>query len=174
MRNFWFRLVMLTGLVLPLAGCGYHVAGKGTNLPTTVHTIAIPVFTNQTHTYRIETILTNAVVREFNSRTNFRIVADSRGADAILRGYVLTAQTTPVTYDSTNGRASTALVTVTMNVNLYDRDGKVLYRNNNYLFREEYQISREISSFFDEESPALDRLSRDFARSLVSNVLEAY
>ena len=53
-------------------------------------------------------------------------------------------------------------------------DGKVLWQNQNYTFREQYQISREVSSFFEESDPALERLSLDFARTLVSNVLEAY
>jgi hypothetical protein len=49
-----------------------------------------------------------------------------------------------------------------------------LWQNQNYTFREQYQISREVSSFFEESDPALERLSLDFARTLVSNVLEAY
>ncbi len=154
--------------------CGYHTAGKGSQLPTSVHTLAVPTFVNPTQTYRIETLLTAAVVREFNTRTNYRVVSDPKDADAILRGVVVTATTAPVTYDSQTGRASTGLVTVTMKVTLIDRNSRVLYENQNYLFREQYQISREISSFFEEESPALARMSTDFARQLVSNVLEAY
>jgi hypothetical protein len=65
-------------------------------------------------------------------------------------------------------------VTVTVAVKMVARDGKVLYENPNYVFREQYQVSREITSFFEEESPALQRLSGDFARTLVSNILEAY
>jgi len=42
------------------------------------------------------------------------------------------------------------------------------------VFREQYQVSQELSSFFEEDSPALGRLSRDFAKTLVSNVLEGY
>ena len=59
-------------------------------------------------------------------------------------------------------------------VTLTDRQGKVLYENPSYLFREEYQVSRELSSFFEEDSPALERLSREFARTLISNVLEGF
>jgi hypothetical protein len=65
-------------------------------------------------------------------------------------------------------------VVVTARVTLTDRHGKVLYQNPSYLFREEYQVSRELSSFFEEDSPALERLSREFARTLVSNVLEGF
>jgi hypothetical protein len=42
------------------------------------------------------------------------------------------------------------------------------------VFREQYQVSQELSSFFEEDSPAMSRLSRDFAQTLVSNVLEGF
>jgi outer membrane lipopolysaccharide assembly protein LptE/RlpB len=157
-----------------LTACGYHTAGKAALIPPDVRTIAIPSFVNQTQTYRIETILTEAVVREFNTRTKYRIVSDPADADAVLRGAVLSTQLAPVTYDSNTGRASSALVTVTMKVTLFGKDGRVLYQNSDFTFREQYQVSRELSSFFEEEEPAVDRLTRDFARTLVSNVLEMY
>lgn len=175
-RQAWI-FAALTALALGLSatsGCGYRVAGKGDRIPTTVKTIAIPMFVNQTSTKRIEALLTDAVVREFNTRSRFRIVSDPKGADAVLKGAILTAQLAPVTYDSQTGRASTGLVTVTMKMTLVDKDGKVLYDNQGYLFREQYQISRELSSFFEEEDPAAKRLARDFARTLVSDVLEAF
>jgi outer membrane lipopolysaccharide assembly protein LptE/RlpB len=157
------------------SGCGYHTSGKGANLPIQIHTLAVPAFVNQTHAYRVEQILTAAVVRELTTRTQYRIVNQESGdVDATLHGTVMQTQTAPVTYDSTTGRASTSLVTVTMKVSLVDHKGKVIYENPNYVFRDEYQISRELPSFFDEESPALDRLSRDFARTLVSNILEGF
>jgi hypothetical protein len=61
-----------------------------------------------------------------------------------------------------------------MRVSLVDRQGKAIFDNQNYMFRDQYQVSRELSSFFQEEGPAMQRLSTQFARTLVSNVLEAY
>ncbi len=171
------HLALLVVLVLALAAtsCGYKTSAKATRLPSTLHTIAIPAFVNQTQTYRIEQILTGAVVREFVSRTNYRVVNDdTSAADAVLRGTVVSTELAPVTYDSRTGRASSGLVTVHMRVSLVDRQGKVLFENQDYTFREQYQISREISSFFEEESPAIDRMSRDFARTLVAGILEAW
>jgi outer membrane lipopolysaccharide assembly protein LptE/RlpB len=169
------RSVVALLLVL-LTGCGYH-AGTGTAARTlpAVHTLAVPAFTNQTKTYRVEQILTSAVVRELTTRTQYKIVNDADPeADATLKGFVVATQTTPVTYDSQTGRASSSLVTVTMKVSLVDKKGAILFEDPSYVFREEYQISSQVSSFFEEESPALDRLSRDFARSLVSTVLEGF
>ncbi len=158
-----------------LSACGYHTAGRAVRLPEQVQTIAVPAFANKTQTYRLEQVLTAAVVREFSTRTRYRIATDaSDSADATLRGTVVGTGTSPLTFDAQTGRASSVLVTVNLRVQLVDRKGTVLYQNPNYTFREEYQVSREIASFFEEDSAALDRLARDFARTLVSNILEAY
>jgi outer membrane lipopolysaccharide assembly protein LptE/RlpB len=173
-RAAFFLGTVLLCLLLTSA-CGYHTAGHAVTVPDNVRTIAVPAFVNQTHTYEIDQMLTKAVVREMITRTHYRIVnqADD-GADATLRGTVLSTATSPLTYDSTTGRASSVLVVVTMKVAFTDRQGKVLYENPAYLFREQYQVSRELNSFFEEDSPALQRLSREFARTLVSNILEGF
>ncbi|MFI5111566.1 MAG: LPS assembly lipoprotein LptE [Terriglobales bacterium] len=173
LRNIIIAALLLIA-TMSLA-CGYHTTTHYVRLPDSVHTIAVPAFTNQTQNYRVEQVLTSAVVREFVTRTKFRIISEpSDDADATLRGTVTTMQLAPLTYDSQTGRASSALVTVTMRVSLVDRKGTVLFDQPNYTFREQYQVSRELTSFFEEDSPAVDRLSRDFARTLVSNILEAY
>jgi len=168
------RSVALAFLILLSTGCGYHTAGKANLLPSDLRTISVPAFVNQTQTYKIEQLLTAAVVQEFSTRTTYRIVTQPDSADAVLRGTVLTTSTTPLTYDSKTGRAASVLVIVSMSVSLKDSQGKVLYQNPSYVFREQYQVSQELSSFFEEDSPAFQRLSREFARTLVSNVLEAF
>ncbi|HET7871829.1 MAG TPA: LPS assembly lipoprotein LptE [Terriglobales bacterium] len=168
-------IAALSLFTLLTASCGYHTTTHYVRLPDSVHAIAVPAFTNQTQSYRVEQVLTSAVVREFVTRTKFRILSETKDdADAILHGSITTMQLAPLTYDSQTGRASSALVTVTMRVSLVDRKGAVLFDNPNYTFREQYEVSRELTSFFEEDSPAVDRLSRDFARTLVSNILEAY
>jgi len=162
-------------LALMLAGCGYHTAGHATRLPASLHTIAVPVFINQTQTYRIEQVLTRDVVREFLSRTHYKIMNDpGRTADAVLKGTVISAQAAPLTYDAQTGRISSAIVTVSMKISLADHQGRVFFENQNYTFRQQYQVSSEQNSFFEEEAPALQRISQDFARSLVSDILEAF
>jgi outer membrane lipopolysaccharide assembly protein LptE/RlpB len=159
-----------------LGSCGYHTAGaQAARLPTDIKTLAIPAFTNKTQTYKVEQQITAAVVREMMTRTKYRVVYDdTSGADATLRGVVTQTELSPLTYDSLTGRASSAIVVVHLDVALVDSKGKMLYSNPNYLFREQYQVSREISSFFEEQSPAMQRLARDVAKTLVSDILESY
>ena len=168
------RPVAAMFLCFALAGCGYHAEGKADLLPTDLRTIAIPAFQNQTQTYKIEQRLTEAVVHEFLGRSRYRIVNTPQGADAILRGTVTQSYVYPVTYDTQTGRVATVAVTIGASVTLTDRDGHILYSNARYTFRDQYQLSRDIASFFQEETPALDRMSRDFARTLVSNILEGF
>jgi outer membrane lipopolysaccharide assembly protein LptE/RlpB len=156
-------------------GCGYHTAGHAVQLPENVRTIAVPAFVNETSNYRIEQLLTSSVVREFTTRTHYHILNDaSEAADATLRGTVLSTSASPLTYNSTTGQAASVLVVVSMKVALTDRQGKVLYQNPSYLFREQYEVSQDLASFFEEDSPAFRRLSQDFARTLVSNILEGF
>jgi hypothetical protein len=91
-----------------------------------------------------------------------------------LHGAVISTSATPLTYNSSTGQAASVLVVVSMNVSLTDRSGKVLYQNPAYLFREQYEVSQDLASFFEEDSPAYRRLSQDFARTLVSNILEGF
>lgn len=158
-----------------LSGCGYHVAGRASRIPPNIKTIAVVTFENQTARYRIEQRLTQAVVREFLARTGYRIVSDPAAADAVLRGQVTGIETAAVLFDAATGRATTMLVTVHLKVSLEDHATKaILYRNDNFLFRQPYEISTDVSSFFEEQDPALGRLARDFAASLVSAILENF
>jgi outer membrane lipopolysaccharide assembly protein LptE/RlpB len=170
-----FRRAACLALLLASTGCGYHTAGHTAQLPENVKTIAVPAFVNETTTYRIEQLLTSSVVREFTTRTHYHILNDpGEAADATLRGTVLSASSSPLTYNSATGQAASVLVVVSMRVSLTDRQGKVLYQNPSYLFREQYEVSQDLASFFEEDSPAFRRLSQDFARTLVSNILEGF
>jgi hypothetical protein len=57
---------------------------------------------------------------------------------------------------------------------LNSRDGKVLYENKNYVFRQQYQSTTDLPTFLQENPAALDRLSRAFARALVADILESF
>ena len=157
------------------SSCGYHVAGRGNALPQEWKVIAIPALKNKTSNYRIEQRFTQALVREMISRTNYHVVPEEKDADAVLEGEVSSLQTTPVLFDPVTTRATLMLVTISLRVRLIDRSsGKPVYQNTKLTFRNEYEISTDIPSFFQEEGPGLDRMARDFARTVVSSVLEKF
>jgi outer membrane lipopolysaccharide assembly protein LptE/RlpB len=157
------------------SGCGYHVVGRTNTLPADIHTIAVPAFVNKTQHYRIEQRMTEAVVREFLAGSRYRVVSNPADGDAILHGEVTQLESIPVVFDPVTGHATTMLIQVHLHVVLEQPSGgKILYRNDNFLFRQEYQITSDITSFFDEQDPAFDRMAHDFATRLVADILENF
>ena len=171
-----------------VSSCGYRVGGTATRLPPGLKVIAVPAFVNDTNRYRIEQRMTEAVVHEFLARTKYRIVPTESSADAVLHGEIISLEVAPAVFNTpissptltpsqstTTGQATTMLVTVRMKVRLEERETKqVLYQNDNYLFREPYEISTDPSTFFDEQGPALGRMSSDVASRLVADILENF
>jgi len=165
-------------LALPMsltAGCGYHALGAATHLPPDVHTLAVPQFATNTEAYHTETVVTDAVIREFAVRTKYRVTPrEDADADALLRGTILSQTVTPLTYNSSTQQSTSFFVTLVVSVSLTGRDGRVLYENKNYTYRQQYQSTADLPSFFEENPAAVQRMSREFARQLVADVLEGF
>ena len=158
-----------------LSSCGYHIAGKGDLVPKTVHTIAIPAFSNITTRYKLTDHLPEAISREFITRTHYQIVNDPNQADAVLRGSIINYVAYPTIIDQATGRASGLQVNVTLQITLTERaTGKVIYSRPSFEAHQRYELSINANTYFEESDAALDRLARDVARDLVSSILENF
>lgn len=165
----------LLAVVFCLTGCAYHTVNSAAHLPSTVHTLAIPTFRNTTQAFHTDATFTQAVVREFTNRTDYRIVAGSDpNADATLQGTITNFIIYPLTYDNTSGQTSSYLVQISAHLRLTDRQGKVLWDNGSYTFRQQYEQTQDLASFIQEDSAATRRLANDFAQAAVADVLEAF
>ena len=168
-------LFLALGVLTFLLSCGYKVAGRGERLPPDIKTIAVPIFVNQSPTFRIEAKLAGSISRELLERTKFQITPNPAGADAVLKGTVKEVTRGVITFDLTTGRASSLQIQVITDVKLEDlHSHKVVYANPNFVFREQYQVSETTSGLFEEDQAALDRLSRDVARTFVTELLENF
>jgi outer membrane lipopolysaccharide assembly protein LptE/RlpB len=166
---------LLFAVLAGLSGCGYHTLGAATHLPPDVHTLSVPVFQTRTEIYGTESAMTDAVIREFAARTRFRVTPSSNeNADAVLHGTILKEVVSPLTYNSVTQQSSSFLITIIVSVTLNGRDGRVLYQNDNYTFRQQYQSTTDLPTFLEEDPAAVERLSREFARQLVADVLEGF
>ena len=170
-------LLLLAGTV----GCGYHQVGSVSPMAPNVRTLAVPIFQSKVQAYKTETVFTQAVVQELNTRTKYRVLTSSGNgtftgagteADATLRGTILTETVAPLTYDPASGQTSSYLITVTAQVVMTAHDGAVLYRNDAFAWREQYQSTQDLSSFVQEDSAAVRRMAKDFGQALVSELLE--
>jgi outer membrane lipopolysaccharide assembly protein LptE/RlpB len=161
--------------LLSTSGCGYHTLGAATHLPPDIKTLAVPVFATRTEASGTEQALTEAVIREFTARTRFHVTPDAGDdADAVLHGTILKQTTTPLTYNAATQQSSSFVITIVASVTLTAHDGKILYENRNYVFREQYQSTTNLPTFIQEDPAAIQRLSSQFARQLVADVLEGF
>ena len=158
-----------------LSSCGYHVGGKSDLLPKSIQTIAIPPFKNLTGRYKLADRLAAAITREFIARTRYQIITDPSQADAVLTGTILNFTAYPTIFDPATGRAAGVQIQVNIQLTLSERaTGKILFTRPNYDFRERYEVSVDQTQYFEESGQALERLSRDVARTLLSSILEAF
>ena len=165
----------MAAMVLPAASCGYRIAGRTDLLPSTIRTIAIPTFANLTNRYKLSERLPAAIAREFLTRTRYSVVANPDEADAVLTGAVLNYMSFPGVSDPRTGRSTAIQISVILQLQLAERStGKLLYNRPGIEFRQRYEVSVDQTTYLEESDIALDRLSRDVARTLVSSVLEAF
>jgi hypothetical protein len=161
-------------MALAFVGCGYHVGPQVSTMPKDVHTIAIPQFKNNTVQYKISGYMSEAISREFISRTHYAVVADPAQADATLYGTIMLYSSGATVSDPTTGRGTGAQVTVQLQIRLVGKDGKVIFQRPNFSFQDRYEIAINPGQYIDESQATLSRLSRDVARDVVSAVLENF
>ena len=167
--------VLALFLAIAAAGCGYHVSGHGDTLPKTLKTVCVLQFGNNTVRYKLARLLPADVSRELLSRTKYALVPDLNEADAVLTGGLVNYFAFPIVIDQATGRATAVQVITVINITLTERaTGKVLYTRQGFEVRERYQIAGDPAQYFDESGTAMERVSRDVARAVVSGILEGF
>jgi hypothetical protein len=155
------------------------LAGRGAFLPAHIQTIGVPLFGNTTTFYQIEQVITEKVRSEFIGRGRYRVVPDRAGVDAVLEGQIVSVTVAPVSFTSQQ-LASRYLLTLVARVTFRDLvTDKILWENPSVTLREEYDVATgggatDPTTFFGQHANALQRIAEDFARSVVSAILEAF
>jgi len=179
MRRRLLSAAVLAAAVLPLHGCGYALAGRGSFLPAYIRTIGIPQFGNTTSFENVEQILTERVRSEFIGRGRYTVLPQSTGVDAVLTGEITGITITPASFTEQQ-QASRYNITVTARLEFRDlKTNNLLWNNPALIYREEYQAAQgtdalDPNAFFGQEADALERVATEFARSVVSAILEAF
>ena len=157
-----------------LGGCGYHLVGHSSTLPPGIQAIGIPPFVNRTNRPELEQRVTEHVIDEFTTRGRVRILPSEEGAQAVLRGEILSYTMTPVVI-SEQGRATRYEIMITAHATLSETaTDRVLWEDNHFLFRQQYDVATQPEAFIDQEIVAIDLVAGDFSRSIVTSILEGF
>ncbi len=173
--------MVLAVAALASSSCGYALAGRGSFLPDTIKVIGIPEFTNKTTFYQLEQVLTDKVRSEFIGRGKYKVLPQDSDVDAVLRGDISSISIAPSVFNEAQ-QATRYVITVSANIEFRDlKTDKVLWQNPAMVFREDYDVATggggtitDPSVFFGQESNALERVATDFAKTVVSAILEAF
>lgn len=169
----------IVALAIMTAGCGYALAGRGSSLPAHIRVIGVPLFKNTTPVFDLDRTMTERVRTELIGRGKYRVQPAAAGADAVIEATITSATLTPSARDQ-NRQASRYDITITASVSFKDlKTGKEIWANPGLSFRDEYAIinatsANDVAAFFGQETNAVARLAADFARTVVSAMLEAF
>jgi hypothetical protein len=172
-------LCLVAAGVLATTGCGYALSGRGSFLPAHIQIVGVPAFTNNTSVFEIDRVLTDRVRTEFASRGKYRIQPDIANVDAILTGTIVNVRLNNTGITAANQASRISLI-VTAAFEFRDvRDNRVLWTAGAMQFREEYEPTSatggtDPTAFFGQNTNAMERLAQNFARSLVTSILEAF
>lgn len=161
-------------------GCGYVLAGRGQYLPSYISAIGVPLFANTTPTPLIDQIFTNKVRTEFQNRGQYRVVTGDTGADGLVKGTITGLGAAPVAFTASQ-LARRLRINVVLAVSFEDlRQKKILWENPALSFADEYELASpgslgtDAGAFIGQETAVIDRLGDDFARNVVTSILEAF
>ena len=171
----FIKLTFIITLFLLVSGfreCYKPVTNSG--LPKNIKTVAVPAFQFEVAgaRYRVESRFTEAVTKEIIKRgRGLKVQGSATGADAVVEGTIRSFNFSGVLLDR-EGRARVYEVTIVAAVTIRDLDAnKILYDNQNFIFRDSFEFSNDPRSFFNEEDPAVERMARAFAESVVSTIV---
>jgi hypothetical protein len=168
--------ILAAVLALSIAGCGYRVRSSVGTLPSEAHSLGIPTFQNITTQYKIEQLISAAVLKEFSTRSRAVVNSSNSGVDLVLKGEIRDISSAPVTFGAQSVGSQTFgsayLISIQLSVKLLRmRDSAIIWQNDDFVFRERYIVNGDVREFFSEENPALERLARNLAASLASSIL---
>ena len=165
--------------VASLPGCGYSLAGRGSFLPDYIRVIGVPLFANNTSVFEIEQRVTNRVRSELIGRGRYKVLPDRTGVDAVLIGEIQNITRQAIAFDQQQ-QATRIGITIIVKVEFRDlKTDKVLWSNPAWPFTEQFDVTSastglDATAFLGQDMNAQERLASEFARALVSAILEAF
>lgn len=172
--------VALVAFSLGSSACGYALAGRGSAWPATIKRVGIPDCLNQSGYPDVDRIMTDAIRVEFSGRGKFTIVPEATGVDALVTCTITGFNVSP---NDVNQQHQAVSFTIRVSANIEAHDltnaNKVLWQNPAASGQEPFtltnsQLATDATAAARNDTDAMDRLARDFARNVVSSMLEAF
>jgi Lipopolysaccharide-assembly len=179
MRAPWPLLSL--GLLVATMGCGYALVGRGITTDASIKRIGVPLFKDRTGKLGLDQKVTQRVTEELLRRGRFDVVPQAVGVDALVDGEITAYTVQPIGFgdvavaSGTQTQASRYAISLVARVK-YTKVGQAepIWQSESFSFRDEYDVGDNPANFFDREDQTIERMSTQFAKNLVSAMLEAF
>jgi len=157
---------------LGLSGClGYHIGPAKPYYLRDVHTIAIPTFTNKTLIPRVEVLVTDTVIKQFQRDGTFRI-GNGDSADATLNGEIIRISRSPARSVRGNVLATSEFnLAMRVKYRLVGSDGKPLGPSGEVVGTTSFFVGTDVTT---DERQALPLATEELANRLVTQLSEGW
>jgi hypothetical protein len=188
MSDSFSRRQLLAALAgLGAASCGYALVGHGITTDPTIKKIGVPLFKDTTGKPGLDQKVTQKVIEELLKRGRFQVLQQAEGVDARVDGEILSYRSQPVGFSDQgvnsgatavpNGTTEATRYAITLTAKVtYGKVGEKepIWQSDGFQYRDEYDVGSDPATYFDREEQSIDRLVTNFARNLVSTMLEAF
>lgn len=164
MKNGWTWGSVCAVVVILIAGCGYHFAGRG-DLPADVTRVFIIILENRTAETGVESTFTNDLIDEFTTKRKDLLVRQRSSADGILTGTIVSLNVENISR-VTVSTAVERIIAGTLNLRLESADGRILWSSGNIVERQTYAVVEGNKTATDlNKSEAIVAVSKKLAES---------
>ena len=167
-----FKYWILLGTALLLNGCGYHLVGTGSSLPSHLKTLFIPVFANNSSEPEIHRELTSSIINSFITDGRLKIVRKGN-SDMVMKGSLLYYDLSAVSFSS-GDFASDYIVKLGVEVEVIDKINDKSYMKNKFTTKWDYKATSDIVDTESARLAALEEAYKELGNRLVSLLIDQF
>ena len=162
-----FKSLMLATCALTLWGCGYAHTDR---FPTDVRTVAVPLFENQSFYQGVEFDLTEALIKEIELNTPYKVTGADR-ADTIIDGVIVSVEQHRLSRQSIGGAPQELEMQIVINYSWkHQNSGKIIRQREGFISVGRYIPTRPIAEPLEvAQHEAVGRLASGIVSAMASD-----
>jgi len=166
-----FFSVCICAVFLALSGCGYGFRSQGP-LADNVMTVHVALFSNKSFETGAETIFTSAFINEVMDRSSTDVV-NEENAEAVFKGVVKSVSLRALTRNA-DGSVKERRVSATIDLELVDKGGQVLWSVYDYRQSEDYSAQSDNITDTESRRESIGEIAESTAETLVGRMIDDF
>ncbi len=164
--------LILSVLLFVLTSCGYQFEGGG-YLNSDVTHVAVEMMDNKSAATGAGVVFTNTLIKEILEKSDTKIVKDTTKAVAVLKGRINSITFAAFSRTTTESVVARR-VSASVDMQLVDKDGQIVWSVKNLTSREEYQVSEAKVADDSHKRDAVVKIAKRNAEKVVLRMMNKF